>query len=129
MIAGGDHAIRNAVEGAEDSEEQGATDLANLSPPLNKNDTLIGIAASGRTPYVLGGLKYARSVGAATVGLACVYPSALGPLCEVPIECVTGPEVVTGSTRLKAGTATKMVRLSCPVDVREPLPNRVLSRS
>lgn len=108
-MAGGDYAIRNAVEGAEDSEEQGATDLSNLSPPLGKDDTLIGIAASGRTPYVLGGLKYARSVGAATVGLACVQPSALGSLCEVPIECVTGPEVVTGSTRLKAGTATKMV--------------------
>lgn len=111
LIAGGDYAIRNAVEGAEDSEERGASDLTRLSPPLNKDDALIGIAASGRTPYVIGGLKYARSVGAATVALACVKPSAIGPLSDVPIECVTGPEVVTGSTRLKAGTATKMVCL------------------
>ncbi|KAJ4190279.1 hypothetical protein NW755_005421 [Fusarium falciforme] len=108
LIAGGDYAIRNAVEGAEDSEELGATDLAELTPPLSKNDTLVGIASSGRTPYVLGGLKYARSIGAATVGLACVKPSSLRSLCDVLIECVTGPEVVTGSTRLKAGTATKM---------------------
>ena len=114
MIAGGDYAIRHAVEGAEDSEDQGASDLSQLSPPLGKDDTLIGIAASGRTPYVLGGLKHARSVGAATIGVACVQPSALGPLCDVPIECVTGPEVVTGSTRLKAGTATKMVRVLDP---------------
>ncbi|RSM18181.1 hypothetical protein CDV31_002906 [Fusarium ambrosium] len=109
MIAGGDYAIRNAVEGAEDSEELGATDLTKLTPPLDKNDTLVGIASSGRTPYVLGGLKYARSIGAATVGLACVKPSSLRSLCDVLIECVTGPEVVTGSTRLKAGTATKMI--------------------
>ncbi|RTE72021.1 hypothetical protein BHE90_013578 [Fusarium euwallaceae] len=109
LIAGGDYAIRNAVEGAEDSEELGATDLTKLTPPLNKNDTLVGIASSGRTPYVLGGLKYARSIGAATVGLACVKPSSLRSLCDVLIECVTGPEVVTGSTRLKAGTATKMI--------------------
>ncbi|EEU47228.1 uncharacterized protein NECHADRAFT_77467 [Fusarium vanettenii 77-13-4] len=109
LIAGGDYAIRNAVEGAEDSEELGATDLAELTPPLSKDDTLVGIASSGRTPYVLGGLKYARSIGAATVGLACVKPSLLRSLCDVLIECVTGPEVVTGSTRLKAGTATKMI--------------------
>ncbi|RMJ10579.1 hypothetical protein CDV36_009792 [Fusarium kuroshium] len=109
LIAGGDYAIRNAVEGAEDSEELGATDLTKLTPPLDKNDTLVGIASSGRTPYVLGGLKYARSIGAATVGLACVKPSSLRSLCDVLIECVTGPEVVTGSTRLKAGTATKMI--------------------
>ncbi|KAJ3542690.1 hypothetical protein NM208_g3961 [Fusarium decemcellulare] len=109
LIAGGDYAIRNAVEGAEDSESMGAADLAALSPPINEDDTLIGIASSGRTPYVLGGLKYARSIGAATVGLACVHPSSLGVICDVLIECVTGPEVVTGSTRLKAGTATKMI--------------------
>lgn len=115
LIAGGDYAIRNAVEGAEDSEELGATDLTEITPPLSKNDTLVGIASSGRTPYVLGGLKYARSIGAATVGLACVKPSSLRSLCDVLIECVTGPEVVTGSTRLKAGTATKMVRILCPV--------------
>ena len=115
LIAGGDYAIRNAVEGAEDSEERGASDLTKLSPPLNREDTLIGIAASGRTPYVIGGLRHARSVGAATVALACVKPSAIGPFSDVPIECVTGPEVVTGSTRLKAGTATKMVCLPITV--------------
>ncbi|KAM5342655.1 hypothetical protein ACJ41O_013621 [Fusarium nematophilum] len=109
LIAGGDYAIRNAVEGAEDSQDLGASDLANLTPPLGRHDTLIGIASSGRTPYVLGGLKHARSVGSATVGLACVQPSSLMGLCDVLIECVTGPEVVTGSTRLKAGTATKMI--------------------
>ncbi|SPO06970.1 related to N-acetylmuramic acid 6-phosphate etherase [Cephalotrichum gorgonifer] len=109
LIAGGDYAIRNAVEGAEDSEDQGAADLSKLTPALGKNDTLIGIAASGRTPYVLGGLKYARSVGSATVGVACVRPSAFRTFCDVLIECVTGAEVVTGSTRLKAGTATKMI--------------------
>lgn len=111
LIAGGDHAIRNAVEGAEDSEPDGAADLIRLTPTLSKDDVVVGIASSGRTPYVLGGLKYARSVGAATVGLACVQPSSLKGLCDVLIECVTGPEVVTGSTRLKAGTATKMVSL------------------
>ena len=109
MIAGGQHAIRNAIEGAEDSEEAGSADLATLTPPLNENDVVIGIASSGRTPYVLGSIKYASSVGAATVGLVCVHPSALEGLCDILIECVTGPEVVTGSTRLKAGTATKMV--------------------
>ncbi|EFW98652.1 glucokinase regulator family [Grosmannia clavigera kw1407] len=109
LIAGGDQAIRNAVEGAEDSEAQGAADLAALSPPLSKLDVLIGIASSGRTPYVLGSLKHARSVGAASIGLACVRPSAFDGQCDVLIECVTGPEVVTGSTRLKAGTATKMI--------------------
>ena len=116
IMAGGDRAIRNAVEGAEDSEKMGATDLSLLSPPLGTNDVVVGIASSGRTPYVLGGLKYARSVGAATIGIACVQPSELERLCDIPIECVTGPEVVTGSTRLKAGTATKMVfalSLSC----------------
>ncbi|KAM0554919.1 hypothetical protein ACHAPJ_006655 [Fusarium lateritium] len=109
LIAGGDYAIRNAVEGAEDSEGAGASDLAALTPKLNNADTVIGIASSGRTPYVLGSLKYARSVGAATVGLACVQPSSLSKFCDISIECVTGPEVVTGSTRLKAGTATKMI--------------------
>lgn len=110
LIAGGDHAIRNAVEGAEDSEQTGAIDLLDLNPPVNESDVVIGIASSGRTPYVIGGLKHALFVGAGTVGLACVKPSVLGSFCDILIECVTGPEVVTGSTRLKAGTATKMVR-------------------
>lgn len=123
LIAGGDYAIRNAVEGAEDSEDRGAYDLTKLSPPLNKDDVLIGIAASGRTPYVIGGLKHARSVGAATVALSCVKPSAIGQSSDIPIECVTGPEVVTGSTRLKAGTATKMVCLSIIVYTLDEQPN------
>jgi N-acetylmuramic acid 6-phosphate etherase len=109
LIAGGDHAIRNAVEDAEDSEQAGAMDLLDLEPPVNEKDVVVGIASSGRTPYVIGGLKHAQFVGAATIGLACVKPSALGFCCGIAIECVTGPEVVTGSTRLKAGTATKMV--------------------
>lgn len=115
MIAGGEHAIRNAVEGAEDSEVLAMNDLKELQPPLAEIDTVVGIASSGRTPYVIGGLKYAREIGAATVGVACVQPSALRGICDVLIECLTGPEVVTGSTRLKAGTATKMVRNEGPI--------------
>lgn len=121
LIAGGEDAIRNAIEGAEDSEQAGKDDLMRLDPPVNKNDIVIGIASSGRTPYVLGGLKHAQSIEAATVGLACVYPSAMAGLCDILIECVTGPEVVTGSTRLKAGTATKMVRLNRSLMLRECL--------
>ncbi|KAH8690932.1 glucokinase regulator family [Talaromyces proteolyticus] len=109
LIAGGDEAIRNAVEGAEDLEDMGAADLAGLSPPANEKDVVVGIASSGRTPYVLGSLKYAQTLRAATVGLSCVRPSALEKFCDILIECVTGPEVITGSTRLKAGTATKMI--------------------
>lgn len=109
LIAGGDYAIRNAVEDAEDSEKAGAMDLLDLEPPVNSKDVVVGIASSGRTPYVIGGLKHAQLVGAGTVCVACVSPSALGMHCDVAIECVTGPEVVTGSTRLKAGTATKLV--------------------
>lgn len=99
------------MEGAEDSQKAGEADAAMLEPPIGTNDVIIGLASSGRTPYVLGGLKFAREAGAATVGIACVKPSRLKGLCDILIECVTGPEVVTGSTRLKAGTATKMVSL------------------
>ncbi|OAA53600.1 glucokinase regulator family [Niveomyces insectorum RCEF 264] len=109
LIAGGDAALRSAIEGAEDSQTLAGEELSRLSPPLGSNDVLIGIASSGRTPYVLGGLRHARLAGAATVGLACVKPSQMRGLCDILIECVTGPEVVTGSTRLKAGTATKMI--------------------
>lgn len=118
LIAGGDRALRSAVEGAEDSEALAAEELTArvVSPPLGSNDVLIGIASSGRTPYALGGLRHARAAGAATIGLACVKPSAMRGLCDVLIECVTGPEVLTGSTRLKAGTATKMVGLA-PLDI------------
>lgn len=110
IMAGGDGAIRKAVEGAEDSETLPIQDLAAISPPLNPElDTVIGIASSGRTPYVLAGLRYAKKIGCLSVGIACVSPSAMRGCCEQVIECITGSEVVTGSTRMKAGTATKLV--------------------
>lgn len=107
LIAGGDSAIRRAVEGAEDSRELGANDLA--SHHLSQQDVLVGLAASGRTPYVIGGLEYANSVGAATIAIACTKSSAIGKIAEVAIEALPGPEVVTGSTRMKAGTAQKLI--------------------
>jgi len=110
LMAGGDVAIRKAVEGAEDSRILSVQDLSSILPPLDPSlDIVIGIASSGRTPYVLGGLQYARELGCVTIGVACVKPSSMRGLCECLIECVTGGEVVTGSTRLKAGTATKMI--------------------
>jgi N-acetylmuramic acid 6-phosphate etherase len=107
IIAGGDSALRTSAEAAEDSPQQGAADLAarNLTP----NDTVVGIAASGRTPYVLGALAHARTHGALTVALSCVPNSPLSQAAEIAIAPNTGPEVLTGSTRLKAGTATKLV--------------------
>lgn len=109
-MAGGETAIRKAVEGAEDSETLPLSDLASFSPSLGELDTLIGIAASGRTPYVLAGLSYAREeLNMLTVGVTCVEPSAMRGRCHCLIECIAGPEIVTGSTRMKAGTATKMV--------------------
>lgn len=107
LIAGGDGAMRKAVEGAEDSEELGACALKSIS--LNEKDVVVGIAASGRTPYVLGGLSYAKSAGCQTIAIACNHGSAAGAAADLAIEPVTGPEVLTGSTRLKAGTAQKMV--------------------
>ena len=107
LIAGGDRALRKAVEGAEDHPEGAHADLRQIN--LQSSDTLVGIASSGRTPYVLGGLEYARSQGAATVGLACNADSPMVPLSDLMIVPVVGPELVSGSTRLKAGTATKMV--------------------
>lgn len=110
MIAGGDAAIRRAQEGAEDNIQAGEDDLAalNLNPEL---DSVIGIAASGRTPYVLGCLAFAKRIGCVTIGVACVSPSAMSHSGDVDfmISPLSGPEVVTGSTRLKAGTATKLV--------------------
>lgn len=110
LIAGGDYALRHAKEGAEDSRSGAEQDLQpfRLDPEL---DSLIGIASSGRTPYVLGGLKYAKSLGCLTIGLVCVEPSAVADEgnAHYLIAPVTGPEVVTGSTRMKAGTATKLV--------------------
>lgn len=107
VIAGGGQAILQAVEGAEDSTTQCQEDLVALG--LLRRDTVVGLAASGRTPYVLHGLRYARSVGCKTVAVACVEHSAIGMEADVAIEPVTGPEVLTGSTRLKAGTAQKMI--------------------
>lgn len=107
VIAGGDKAIRFAVEGAEDSVEQGIEDLKKLD--LSDKDIVLGIAASGRTPYVIGGLQYAARVGAGTASLACNKDAEISNYAKYPIEIITGPEVLTGSTRLKAGTAQKMV--------------------
>ena len=107
LIAGGDVALRRSVERAEDDESQGQRDLAQHG--FSAKDVLVGIAASGRTPYVLGGIRYARDLGALTIGLSCVPQSALAQTAELAITPATGPEVVTGSTRMKAGTATKLV--------------------
>ena len=106
LIAGGDHAIRNAVENAEDDEEQAWRDLKPYK--LDESDILLGIAASGRTPYVIGGLKKARKHGLLTGCIVCNDGSPVAENAEYPIEIVVGPEFVTGSTRMKAGTATKL---------------------
>jgi N-acetylmuramic acid 6-phosphate etherase len=107
IIAGGDVALRVSVERAEDDPGQGRRDLE--ARAFTARDALVGIAASGRTPYVLGGIEYARSLGALTVSLACVPGSPIEAAAELAITPVTGPEIVTGSTRMKAGTATKLV--------------------
>lgn len=107
LIAGGDKAFLRAVEGAEDSMDLGRQDLIDLK--LQKNDLVVGIAASGRTPYVIGGLRYAGQVGCRRVSIACNHGSAVGKEADCAIEVVSGPEVLTGSTRLKSGTAQKMV--------------------
>jgi N-acetylmuramic acid 6-phosphate etherase len=106
LIAGGSAALVRAIEGAEDDRNQGATDLAALD--LKAVDLVVGVATSGRTPYVLGAIEYARSVGAKTVGLACNENADVTALADVGITLLVGPEVLSGSTRLKAGTATKM---------------------
>jgi N-acetylmuramic acid 6-phosphate etherase len=107
LIAGGANAFLQAVEGAEDDDQLGAADLDRLG--LGPKDTVVGIAASGRTPYVAGALRHARSAGALSIALVCNAGSAVAAAAELAIEVITGPEVLTGSTRLKAGTATKMV--------------------
>ncbi|MEE6452383.1 N-acetylmuramic acid 6-phosphate etherase [Gottfriedia acidiceleris] len=107
LIAGGEKAFIKAVEGAEDSEELAIEDLKGIN--LSKNDIVVGIAASGRTPYVIGGLKYAKEIGASTVAVSCNKGSKIGQEAEIAIEVVNGPEVLTGSTRLKAGTSQKLV--------------------
>lgn len=107
LIAGGDRALRFPIEGAEDDRSLGKQDLVdhNLVP----SDVVIGIAASGRTPYVLGALDYAHSIGCKTAAIACNLHSAIGQAADIAIEVSVGPEVLTGSTRLKAGSAQKMI--------------------
>lgn len=107
LIAGGQSAMFKAVEGAEDDPELGKKDLENIK--LTDKDIVIGLAASGRTPYVIGCLEYANKVGALTISVACVKDSKIGKYADIPIEAVVGPEVVTGSTRMKSGTAQKMI--------------------
>jgi len=107
LIAGGDHALRHPIEGAEDDVEQGRKDLIEIG--LTENDLLVGIASSGRTPYVIGALNYAKSIGAKTVALSCNPGSAIGDIADIAISPVVGPEILTGSTRLKSGTAQKLV--------------------
>ncbi|WP_215223241.1 N-acetylmuramic acid 6-phosphate etherase [Echinicola shivajiensis] len=107
LIAGGDSAIRTAVEGAEDDPDQAWKDLEKYQ--INSKDVLIGIAASGRTPYVLGGLKAAQKNGLVTGSISCNQNAAISTIAKHPIEVAVGPEFVTGSTRMKAGTAQKMV--------------------
>ncbi|MEF3307096.1 N-acetylmuramic acid 6-phosphate etherase [Paenibacillus sp. GYB003] len=107
LIAGGDTAIRRAVEGAEDNEALGAEDIAGRG--VGKHDVVVGIAASGRTPYVIGAMKRAKEAGAAVVCVCNNAESAMSRHADIAIEVVVGPEAVLGSTRLKAGTAQKMV--------------------
>lgn len=107
LIAGGDSAIRKAVEFAEDDEEQAWKDLEDYA--INENDVVIGIAASGTTPYVIGGLRLANSHGVATGCIVCNGNSPVAAEARYPVEVIVGPEFVTGSTRMKAGTAQKLV--------------------
>lgn len=107
LMAGGSNAFVKAVEGAEDSKEFAINDLKNIN--LTKNDIVIGIAASGRTPYVLGGIEYAKVVGATTACITTSKGSVLANSVDYPIEAITGQEVITGSTRMKSGTAQKLI--------------------
>lgn len=107
IIAGGDQAIRKAVEFAEDDTEQGWIDLTEHQ--INSNDTLVGIAASGTTPYVLGAIEKAKTLGILTAGISCNPGSPLSQIVDHPITPEVGPEFVTGSTRMKSGTAQKLV--------------------
>ncbi len=107
LIAGGLVALQHAVEGAEDALEQGADDLRNVN--ISHADVVVGIAASGNTPYVIGALDCANELGAGTVGLSCNPGSAVSTRAQIGIAVAVGPEVLSGSTRMKAGTATKMV--------------------
>ncbi|MEQ1826363.1 MAG: N-acetylmuramic acid 6-phosphate etherase [Pirellula sp.] len=107
IIAGGSRALTSAIEGAEDNEQAAIDDL--IQHQLSGRDVLVGIASSGRTPYVISGLRYAKSLGAASIGITCNRESDLRSVADIVIAPIVGPEVISGSTRLKAGTATKMV--------------------
>ena len=107
LIAGGDSALRLPTEGAEDKPHAGASDLK--AQNLTSRDAVVGIAASGRTPYVLGALAYAKEIGALTIGLTCNPNSEISKIVDCPIEIDSGPELLAGSTRLKSGTAQKLV--------------------
>jgi len=107
VIAGGDYALASASESVEDSAEQGVNDIARRKP--GKKDVVVGLAASGRTPYTVAALKYARKKGAATIAIVCNTGSELAKVAQLAIEAEVGPEVLTGSTRLKAGTAEKLI--------------------
>ena len=107
IIAGGECALRHPIEGAEDSKAQAEVDLQTIQ--FSSNDVLVGIAASGRTPYVIGALEYAKSLGSVTVSIASNPNSAVANIVDIAIDTVVGPEVLTGSSRLKSGTAQKLV--------------------
>ena len=107
IIAGGERALRHPIEGAEDSKEQAVVDLQTIQ--FSSNDVLVGIAASGRTPYVIGALEYAKSLGSVTVSIASNPNSVMANIVDIAIDTVVGPEVLTGSSRLKSGTAQKLV--------------------
>lgn len=107
IIAGGERALRYPIEGAEDSKAQAEVDLQTIQ--LSSKDVLVGIAASGRTPYVIGALEYAKSLGSVTVSIASNPNSAMANIVDIAIDTVVGPEVLTGSSRLKSGTAQKLV--------------------
>ena len=107
IIAGGERALRHPIEGAEDSKEQAVVDLQTIQ--FSSKDVLVGIAASGRTPYVIGALKYAKRLGSVTVSIASNPNSAMANIVDIAIDTVVGPEVLTGSSRLKSGTAQKLV--------------------
>ena len=107
IIAGGERALRHPIEGAEDSKTQAEVDLQTIQ--FSSKDVLVGIAASGRTPYVIGALEYAKSLGSVTVSIASNPNSAMANIVDIAIDTVVGPEVLTGSSRLKSGTAQKLV--------------------
>ena len=107
IIAGGERALRHPIEGAEDSKAQAVFDLQTIH--FSSKDVLVGIAASGRTPYVIGSLEYAKSLGSVTVSIASNPNSAMANIVDIAIDTVVGPEVLTGSSRLKSGTAQKLV--------------------